>query len=201
VALRSKSEKARSDLAGYLIQRFRMKYLTRSDLSEGVNKESVSALADRLSEARAAKNEELSQNDALMVHSVYAQRSKHKESAIYDGFGLRTWWLTKETHVTQFTGPLVAKHASVSYIMRPEFILNFIALAPAAAEVRQSFRELLPTTVGLQLGRHLKPDVMHKLLAGTEEWAELSLERRAVIIGDMVNRLKFDRYKRYTKYV
>ena len=85
--------------------------------------------------------------------------------------------------------------------MRPEFILNFIALAPKAASVRKSFRDLLPTTVGLQLGQHLKPDVMHQLLSGTEEWASLTPERVSVIIGDKVNRLKHDRLKRYLSNV
>lgn len=201
VALRSKSEKARSELAGFLIQRFRMKYLNRDELEEGVNQELVAALADKLIESRAAKNEELSKNDALMIYAVYAQRARRKESAIYDGFGIRTWWLTKETRVLKFTGDLVSKECGVHYIMRPEFILNFIALAPAAAKVRKSFRELLPTTVGLQLGEHLKPEIMHQLLAGTEEWADLSQERRAVIIEEKVNRLKFDRFKKYTQSI
>jgi hypothetical protein len=132
-----------------------------------------------------------------MVYAVYRQRKSHGEQAIYDGFGYRTWWLTKETQVLNFTAPLVIREGGVPYIMRPEFILNFIALAPHAANVRQSFRDLLPTTVGLQLGQHLKPDVMHQLLAGTAEWATLSPERVAVMIGEKVNRLKHDRLKRY----
>lgn len=201
VALRSKSEKGRAELRGLLVQRFGMNYLSKEEISSGVNQTEVNELAEKLVEARVAKNQELSYNDALMVYAVYRQRKSHGEQAIYDGFGYRTWWLTKETRVLNYTAPLVIREGGVPYIMRPEFILNFIALAPKAAHVRQSFRELLPTTVGLQLGQHLKPEVMHQLLSGTEEWASLSPERVAVIISEKVNRLKHDRLKQYVANV
>lgn len=197
VALRSKAEKGRMELMGFLVQRFRMEYLSKDDLLSGIVQKDVEDLAGKLIEARIAKNQELSFNDALMAHVVYRQRKSHKESAIYDGFGYRTWWLTKETQILNFTAPLVIKEGGVPYIMRPEFMLNFIALSPKAAHVRQSLRDLLPTTVGLQLGQHMKPEVMHKLLSGTEEWASLSPERVSVIIGERVNRLKHDRLKQY----
>ncbi|MDK9702771.1 MAG: hypothetical protein OEL20_06490 [Sulfuritalea sp.] len=196
-SLRAKLQKGRAELRGLLIQRFCMEYLSSEDIADGVNSTEVEALAEKLHEARNTKNEVLSYNDALMVHAVYRQRKLHKEQAIYDGFGFRTWWLTKETWVLNFTAPLVIREGGVPYIMRPEFILNFIALAPKAAHVRKSFRELLPTTVGLQLGQHLRPEVMHSLLAGTQEWASLSPERVAVMIGEKINRLKHDRLKRY----
>jgi hypothetical protein len=200
-ALRSKAEQGRAELMGFLVQRFKMEYLSKEEISSGVVQSDVDNLAGKLIEARATKHRELSVNDALMVHAVYKQRKAHKESAIYDGFGYRTWWLTKETQVLNFTGPLVIREGGVPYIMRPEFILNFIALSPKAASVRQSLRDLLPTTVGLQLGQHLRPDVMHQLLSGTAEWASLSPERVAVIIGQRVNRLKHDRLKQYVANV
>ena len=178
-----------------------MEFLSDEEIETGVDQEEKAALADKLIEARGQKNKELSINDALMVYATYSQRRKHKESAIYDGFGYRTWWLTKETQVLNFTGALVMKEGGVPYIMRPEFILNFIVLAPKAAHVRETFRELLPTTAGLQLGQHLRPETMQQLLAGTEEWASLSPERVSVIIGDRINRLKYDRYKQYTSRV
>lgn len=197
-ALRFKSEKGRADLRGLFVQRFGMEYLPLDELALGVDQMEVEQLAEKLAVARGnGKNQVLSYNDALMVYAVYRQRKSHKEQAIYDGFGYRTWWLTKETWVLNFTGALVAKEGGVPYVMRPEFLLNFVALAPKAAHVRKSFRELLPTTVGMQLGQHLKPDVMHQLLSGAAEWASLSPERVTVILADKVNRLKHDRLKRY----
>ena len=92
-----------------------------------------------------------------------------------------------------------SSEGGVPYIMRPEFILNFVALAPKAADVRKSLADLLPTTAGLQLGPHLQPDVMHSLLRDAAEWARITPERVSVLMSDKVNRLKHDRFKQYTQ--
>jgi len=200
-SLRERSDKGRNELRGLLVQRFHMEYLSNEEIETGIDQEGMHALADKLSKHRADKRHELSLNDAKMAYATYTLRRKHKESAKYDGFGFRTWWLTKETQVLNFTAALVVKEGGVPYIMRPEFILNFVVMAPKAAHVREKFRELLPSTVGLQLGQHLAPETMQQLLAGTEEWASLSPERVSVIIGDRVNKLKYDRFKRYTSNI
>jgi hypothetical protein len=199
--LRAKSEQARQALRGLLVQRFGMTYLSSEELEESVPKDRVLALAERLDESRQVKHAELSYNDALMAYAVYAQRRRRGEAGIYDGFGFRTWWLTKETRVLGLTGPLVHSEGGTPYIMRPEFILNFVALAPNAADVRKSFADLLPTTAGLQLGRHLQADVMHDLLRDVAEWAQFTPERVSVMLAEKVNRLKYDRYKRYVQNI
>ena len=199
--LRLRSESARLALKGLLTQRFGMGYMSVEDLKSMVPVDRVQELAQKLEESRQAKHEVLSHNDALMVYATYAQRRIHKESGIYDGFGFRTWWLTKETTILSMTGELVKREGGTPYIMRPEFILNFIALAPKAAEVRKAFGALLPTTAGLQLGRHLRQDVMHSLLDDVQRWAELPPERIGVILGERVNRLKHDRFKQYFQQI
>lgn len=197
--LRNKSEPAKRALRGLLVQRFGMTYTSMDDLESSVSTPRVNELAARLDEARPGKREELSYNDALMVYTVYAQRQKMHEAGIYDGFGYRTWWLTKETRVLGLTGAIVQAEGGVPYIMRPEFMLNFVELAPKAADVRRSLASFLPTTAGLQLGHHLQPDVMHQLLRDAGEWARLTPERVSVMMSDRVNRLTHDRFKQYTQ--
>lgn len=199
--LRSRTESARLALRGLLTQKFGMDYMSVDDLKNMVPVDRVQELARKLEESRQAKHEVLSYNDALMVHATYAQRRIHKESGIYDGFGFRTWWLTKETTILSMTGELVKGEGGTPYIMRPEFILNFIALAPKAAEVRKAFGALLPTTAGLQLGKCLRQDVMHSLLDDVQQWADLPPERVGVILGERVNRLKHDRFKQYSQQI
>lgn len=196
--LRGKSGLARTALRGVLVQRFGMKYMSTEELEKTVPAQKVEALAERLGNERGLyKHVELSRNDALMVYATYAQRSKNNEVGIYDGFGFRTWWLTKETRILSMTGELVQDQGGVPYIMRPEFILNFVALAPKAADVRQAFSVLLPTTAGLQLGQYLDDSVMHSMLNEVDEWAKLPPERVSVILGEKINRLTHDRYKQY----
>jgi len=196
--LRSKSEQGRDQLRGVLVQKFHLKFESIEDLSKGVNQAKVTSLAEQLSSARSyEKHPNLSQNDALMVYATYAHRRANNESANYDGFGYRTWWLTKETHVLSFTGQLVRQESGVPYVMRPEFLLNFVVFAAKASDARKAFSDLLPTTVGLQLGQHLKQDVMNELLDSVQQWDDLSPERISIKMSDMVNKLKYDRFKQY----
>lgn len=199
--LRARSEHARAGLRGLLVQRFGMVYMSFDDLNATVPSQKVNALSEKLQQSRFDKREELSYNDALMVHAVYAQRRSKQEVGIYDGFGLRTWWLTKETTILSMTAELVQAEGGTPYIMRPEFILNFVALAPKAADVRKAFAGFLPTTAGLQLGQYLSADVMHSLLDDVDQWSQLPPERVSMILGDRVNRLKFDRFKRYSNNI
>lgn len=196
-ALRALSTKAYQDLMNFLMQRFRMKWESEDDLRAGVDMNGVDVLAQRLIEVRPEKHEELSRNDALLAYAVYAGRAKRQEAALHDGFGYRTWWLTKEVTVLKKTGELVMGHGGVPYIMRPEFLLNFIALAPKASSVRDQFRDLLPTTVGLQLGNHLGTEAMDRLLASVEDWASFPPERISTLMADKANRLMHDRFKQY----
>lgn len=199
--LRSKSESARQALRGFLLQRFGMSFMSFEDLERAVPKAKVDELAARLQAARGAKHEELSYNDALMVYATYAQRRHREESGVYDGFGFRTWWLTKETHVLSLAAHTVQAEGGVPCVMRPEFLLNFVALAPKAVEVRKAFGSLLPTTAGLQLGQYLKPGVMDDLMRDAGDWATLPPERVSAIMSEKINRLRHDRFKRYTENV
>ena len=162
----------------------------------------VNSLADTLEQARGtSKHHDLSKNDSLMVHATYAQRRINKEEGKYDGFGFRTWWLTKETRIVSMTGELVKSEGGVPYVMRPEFLLNFVTLAPKASTVRASFADFLPTTAGLQLGRYLDSAEMHKILSDVGEWSNLPPERVSVLLDDNVNKLKHDKYKQYTNNI
>jgi hypothetical protein len=136
-----------------------------------------------------------------MVLSVYAQRRAGHEVAVYDGFGLKTWWLTKETNVLMHTGELVKENGSMPYIMRPEFLLNFLTLSPKANVVDPAVRDLLPSHVGLQIGQHLPSGHMQKLLAHVDDWKQLPPARVEVRVTDAVDQLKYDRLKRYAANV
>jgi hypothetical protein len=85
--------------------------------------------------------------------------------------------------------------------MRPEFLLNFVALAPKAAEVRKALANLLPTTAGLQLGHQLSPAVVKQLMRDAAEWNELPPERVAVLLQEKITLLTHTRFKSYTENI
>jgi hypothetical protein len=190
------SSKAESQFRAYLCKTYSLDFVPNDAIQKGVNPAQLEALSEELVKRNAFKREELARNDALMALAVYAQRNSNGEVALYDGFGLRTWWLTKETHILQYTADLVRKHGSVPYIMRPEFLLNFLTLTPTAS-ADESVRDLLPSHVGLQIGQHLPEAHMRRILQEIDNWKDLPRERVEIKISDAVDRLKFDRVKRY----
>ena len=193
--LATKTDRGRSQLQGYLCKRFGLEVLDREHLAERVNSHQLNDLG--AAQEKNYKKAILAANDALMTLGVYAQRRINNEEQKYDGFGLRTWWLTKETAILQHTAIVVRENGGTPFIMRPEFLLNFLSLSPKVAEIDPVVRDLLPSHVGLQIGQHLNPDHMHKLLAHVDEWKGLPGERLEIRISDAIDKLKYDRLKWY----
>lgn len=198
--LANKSDRGQQQLQAYLCKTYDLDPISEESLLRNVKPEELDRLSTAL-EMRNSKNSILAKNDATMVLSVYGQRTTNEEHNKYDGFGLKTWWLTKETHVLQHTGEVVQRHGGTPYIMRPEFLLNFLSLAPASAKVDSVVRDLLPSHVGLQIGQHLKSEQMHKLLGHVDQWKDLPDARRQIRVSEAIDQLKYDRLKRYESSV
>lgn len=196
--LAAQSPKGEAQLQAYFEKTFGLEFLELGEHSALVKKEELDALTKNLMSRNFAKNEALAYNDALMVLSVYAARRGGKEASLYDGFGVRTWWLTKEINVLEHTAAIVRKNDGIPYIMRPEFLLNFLTLSPKAAQAGDpAVRELLPSHVGLQIGLHLPSHHMHRILGQFDDWKELPTSRVEVRVTEAANQLKYDRLKRY----
>ena len=89
------------------------------------------------------------------------------------------------------------KERGAQYIMRPEFILNFIALSPKTAEVRKSYNTVFPTLLGVKLANRMRDEVFHKVMEKTREFRGYDEARINVMMSDMSNQLKGDSYKKY----
>lgn len=196
--LAANSQKGEAQLRAYFEKTFGLEFLDLKDYSGFIKETELDALSNELMKRNFSKKEELAYNDALMVLSVYAARKMGKEAAIYDGFGVKTWWLTKEINVLDFTPSIVRSNDGIPYIMRPEFLLNFLTLSPKAQEAGDpAVRDLLPSHVGLQIGQHLPGHHMHRILAEFDNWNELPSARVEVRVTEAANQLKYDRLKRY----
>jgi hypothetical protein len=140
------SELARSAAYGYiksyLQTQFGLQFETREELEKLTAAEEVASLTEALSKDKQIPA--LAKNDALLALAVYGRRADLKEYAETSEFGYRTWWLTGESMILKYTNDIVRAHHGERYMMRPQFLLNFIALAPSVAEVRRSYAKCLP---------------------------------------------------------
>lgn len=187
--------RAKPQLREYLCRKFHMKYESRDDLMEAVDRRSLDELAGRLEETK--KDPILASNDALMALAVYGRREELKEHSTSSEFGFRTWWLTSESRILQSTRDIVEAHEGVRYILRPEFLLNFLALAPSAEEVRDAYRGIFPTALGVQLSKRMDEAVFLGLMERVRRIASLEPERRQAQMTLTLDELKGDFAKVY----
>lgn len=184
----------RNQIRSYLLDRFGMIFESGDDIRKLVDAEELDELATRLRSIKA--DDHLAHNDALHVLAVYGKRADIDDVNRPNRFGYRTWWLTHEARVRQQTGEIVQRHGA-GYIIRPEFILNFIALSPTAAEVHQTYKSVFPSLLGVRLSNRMREEVFHDVMNKLNEVKQVDESRMRVMVADYSNRLKADNFKQY----
>ncbi|MBX9243853.1 hypothetical protein ICW40_03415 [Actinotalea ferrariae] len=177
------------DIRSYLQNAFGLEYESEADLLALVDEEAVELLAMALQEHK--KTYRLAYNDALVALAVYGRRNRRRERSLNSEFGWSTWWLTGETRILQFTRDVVRQNGG-RYMMRPDFLLNYAALAPSAAGVREAFAGLFPSILGVHLGGRMPSGEFHKLIDKVEAAERLEPARRAVEMAKLSDKLKSD---------
>ena len=81
--------------------------------------------------------------------------------------------------------------------MRPEFVLNFIAVAPSAEEVRKSYGTIFPSLLGVRLSNRLRSDAFQTVVEKIKEARHLSEARARALASELSDQLKGDYFKRY----
>jgi len=187
------SPAGKEELRSYLVSEFGLEFVSKDELLSVCNADRVGELVRSLIDNKVKDREELALNDSIMIHSVYGLRRKNRETQHGPlEFGYLTWWLTHETHIQQYTAQLVVENAGARYIMRPEFLLNYFALCPSREEVLTTYRNIFPSTLGLQMGHRLREDSLHSILDIVGEWKDLEPGRRAAKMKSLSDRLKTD---------
>ena len=187
-------QRSQIQITQYLVGKFNFEYLDKTELAGLTNSEEVKKLAARIEEIKSS--EILAHNDARQILAVYGERRKLKEEHRPNPYGYRVWWLTHETKIRSKTVELENERGA-KYIMRPEFILNFIALSPKTVEVRESYNTVFPTLLGVKLANRMRDDVFHRVMEKTKEFRGYDEARINVLMSDMSNQLKGDSYKVY----
>ena len=186
----------REELRKYLLSEYKLTFTENSELEGLSNGNKVEALTNAMLEGVDKKNLDLAHNTALLVYGIYGLRSKNKEVSSVSEYGLKTWWMTNQTRVLKYTADIIRMNRS-QYIMRPEFVLNFIAMSPKCEQVRNSFKDIFPSVFGIQLGHRLKDDAFHKIMIDVQTWKEYEPGRITALMSDLSDKLKSDRLKRY----
>ncbi len=191
-----RSPKGKEELRKYLISEYKLKFIENSELEIKCNIDDVKSLSNSMLENDDKENELLAYNSALLVHGIYGLRKANNEIGSVSEYGLKTWWMTNQKRVLNHTYDLVEKNNS-QYIMRPEYVINFIAMSPKCEEVRRSFGSIFPSNFGVQLGHRLKEEVFRQVMSDVSKWKDYEPGRITALMSELSDNLKSDRLKRY----
>jgi len=186
--------KARTQIKQYLQEKFGMEFMDRDSIDRLVSNQEVEELTDKIKQSK--DSDVLAKNDARHILAVYGNRQRLEGSQTVNPYGYRTWWLTHETLVKRHTSDLVRKHES-KYILRPDFIMNFISLSPSSAETQRSFKEIFPTALGIQLANRMKKEVYDQIMEDVDSMWGVDNARAKVRLFGLSNDLKGGRHKKY----
>lgn len=182
----------REEFKTYITQQFGMEYISSEELYEQTSVKDVEVLSDEILELKKG-NKSLADAVALTINSVYGQRRANKEFSTFPEYGYQTWWLTQESRVQRHTVDIVKKNGA-KFIMRPEFLLNFFSLSPSVRDIRESYKTIFPSVMGIQMGNRLPDEIFHKVLEQVDIWNDQEPGRVAAKTRALCDRLKAEHY-------
>jgi hypothetical protein len=198
-----KSNRGDDELARYLVAKFGMVYKSTEEMEKSVNKEELEELLAEIIRVKSDAGRTgdhlntLAYNDALHVLTVYSDRAIGGESSPANPFGFKTWWLTLDGGVRKASAKTVAKHFGQRFMMRPEFLLNFISLAPTMSEVKDSFATIFPSVLGVKLSNRVADYAFKDIVRSANEVWSVDEARASAMISALTDKLKGDTLKVY----
>jgi hypothetical protein len=173
--------------------------VSNSSLGVSRKKAEEDKLFERLKDYKSAP--EKARNDARLILTLYAIREKQNESDSASIFGYKTWWLSKDTTTSKAVNEILAEKYPVSCYMRPDFLYNYISLAPRRAQIHESYRKMFPTLLGVNISFHLPNEIMECVYSCLKDHETRNPARRSAILVSLAERLKSDPKARTRNFV
>lgn len=198
-----KRESAREELLAYLLNEFGFEYESEEAMLQSIDLDELVELSSNIQVARgnldrdSDSEEILSRNAAMTVLRIYQRRKLENERNGGNPYGFKTWWLTQQTRVHNATGLLVAKQGA-RYMMRPEFILHFLASIPSVKAIQESYESIFPSILGVKLGNRMEERAFKAIISNAREvHDEIDESRAKVVLANASSQLQSDFFKQY----
>lgn len=191
---RALSESTMRELKDVLCTRFGLDFELREETKAAIDKDETQKLAERIKEMRPfSKRDVLADNDAFMILRIESERKKEKYSG--NPYGYKTWYLTQDSISNMAFAYCFRSRKDSKFVMRPEFLLNYIAYNPTDDAVRQSLKTIFPSVMGVRLGSRLSPSTLTKVLDSIEKAHQVDPARAVSIIAAHADALKSNKMR------
>ncbi|WP_028788039.1 hypothetical protein [Terrimonas ferruginea] len=188
----------KQELIDYLKHEFGITYITDESNNVKINQHEEEILTAKLEEKKTSNK---ARTDAKIILTIYQLRQKNNEAANGGIFGFRTWWLSKDTSTYWAVQDILNHKYSMSCYMRPDFLYNYIALAPKRSEVDMMYKEIFPSLLGVNLSFHLPKEVTEYVQQIIHEHSTKNPARIKAIIAQLTHHLQSDPRNRSRKNV
>jgi len=191
---------AHEALVIWLKEEFGIAYRESRTLNIRINRDEETLLGEKLAPFKRNITSK-ARSDARIILTIYALREKNNELDSTGIFGYRTWWLSKDTTTYQVVTRLFKRRYKVSCYMRPDFLYNYIALAPTKQNVEDVYRELFPSLIGANISYHLPGDLLKHIQEKIKEHKQKTPARMKSILRDLAEKLKYNPSYQTRNYV
>lgn len=188
----------KDDLISYLKNEFGITYFNDESLKIKISEEEQIKLTDRLIENKSQKKAE---TDSKIILSIYKLRERNNETTTSGIFGYKTWWLSKDSTTFKAVSDVFGDKYPVSCYIRPDFLYNYITLAPKKHEVDEMYKEVFPSLLGVNLSFHLPSEVTDFVQERIVEHGTKNPARLTAILARLSEKLKSDPNLRNRKSV
>lgn len=188
-------DKLEEDLVEWLKSELSLEYVTNASRGIYLDKQEVQLIQEELvkhKKLRGKGAQEKAGIDAYVMLTILAIREQHNELGKGGISGFRTWWLSSDV-LTQKAATIVSKEKySTPCYMRPDFLYNYISLAPSKGEVDQAFRAIFPTFLGVNISYHVPDEVPEMVSKFVKEYKERNPGRIKAVIRELTGKLQND---------
>jgi hypothetical protein len=193
----SVSPTSMKSLRDTLCNRFGFEFEPREATEAGLDADEMKALTNKIQEMRRRnkpQQEIRAENDAAHILRVHRVRQE-KEKAAGNPYGYKTWWLTQDKISGRASALVFPSRREMRYVMRPEFLVNYIAYNPTTDAVRKSLHTIFPSLLGIRLGSRLEPRLVSGLLKTIRDTYKVDQARAVAMISEHSDSLKSNRIR------
>jgi hypothetical protein len=182
-------------IADWLRTEFGIEYVSNSSLGIHLDEKEVSLIQSELAKSRGLGvrgSQQKAQNDAEVILTVHELRELGNELSKGEIFGYRTWWLSSDVLTQRAVASVFRSKYRENCYMRPDFLYNYISLAPSRGEIDQAFAELFPTLLGVNISFQIPGEVVGVIKKFIKEHQERNPARLQSVLRELIDKLKQD---------
>ena len=185
----------KEDLVELLKEEFGIEYISDEKRDVEIDTNEQRELTDHLAGHKDSESRtgwQKAQTDAKVILMVYKLREMNNELGSGGIFGYTTWWLSSDVKTHRSVLQVFGDKYSENCYMRPDFLYNYISLAPSIGEVNEAFKNLFPTLVGVNISSRVPEEVTKTIQEYMKRHSNLNTGRIKGALRDLADTLKHD---------